>query len=240
LETIEGKNPVLEALRSGRAINRVLISRSFRRDPKIEEILILAKNQGIIVEWQERKYIDQRSSTQNPQGILAYASPKDYVEVDDILAAAKKKGENPFIIILDGIEDPHNLGAIIRSAEAFGVHGIIIPKRRAAPLTGVVAKASAGAIEYVPVARVTNLTYTIKDLKKELFTVIGAEEDGEKLVSEVKINGPIALVIGSEGHGISRLVKDNCDYLIKIPMKGKINSLNASVSAAICMFAMER
>ena len=240
METIEGKNPVLEALRNKRAINRILISRTFRRDPKIEEILLLAKNQGIVIEWQERKYIDTKSQSQSPQGIMAYASPKDYVELEDIIAAAREKGEKPFIILLDGIEDPHNLGAIIRSADAFGVHGIVIPKRRAAPLTGIVAKASAGAIEYVPVARVTNLNYTIADLKKDLFTVVGAEEDGDKLISDVKINGAVALVVGSEGQGISHLVKKNCDYLIKIPMKGKINSLNASVSAAICMFALER
>ena len=240
METIEGKNPVLEALRNKRAINRILISRTFRRDPKIEEILVLAKNQGIVIEWQERKYIGTKSQSQSPQGIMAYASPKDYVELEDIIAAAREKGEKPFIILLDGIEDPHNLGAIIRSADAFGVHGIVIPKRRAAPLTGIVAKASAGAIEYVPVARVTNLNYTIADLKKDLFTVVGAEEDGDKLISDVKINGAVALVVGSEGQGISHLVKKNCDYLIKIPMKGKINSLNASVSAAICMFALER
>ncbi|MFA4857899.1 MAG: 23S rRNA (guanosine(2251)-2'-O)-methyltransferase RlmB [Candidatus Margulisiibacteriota bacterium] len=238
MNILEGKNPILEALRAGRPINRILISSSFRRDPKIDEIITLAKNKGIVIEWVERKLIDAKSNSQSPQGIMAYAAPKDYVEVDDIIAAAKQKGEIPFLLILDGIEDPYNLGAIIRSADAFGVHGIIIPKRRAAPLTEIVAKASAGAIEYVPVARVTNLTYTIQDLKKELFTIVGAEEDGEKLVTEVKIEGPRALVIGGEGGGISRLVKENCDYLIKIPMRGKINSLNASVSAAICMFAL--
>jgi 23S rRNA (guanosine2251-2'-O)-methyltransferase len=166
-------------------------------------------------------------------------APKDYVEVEDILARAREKGEAPFLLILDGVEDPYNLGAIIRSADAFGVHGIIIPKRRAAPLTDVVAKASAGAIEYVPVARVTNLTYTIQDLKKEGFTVVGAEEDGELLVSKLKVVGSLALVVGGEGGGISRLVKENCDYLVKIPMQGKINSLNASVSAAICMLMLK-
>jgi 23S rRNA (guanosine2251-2'-O)-methyltransferase len=155
-----------------------------------------------------------------------------------MIAAAQKKGEEPFIVMLDGIEDPYNLGAIIRSAEAFGVHGVVIPKRRAAPLTGVVAKASAGAIEYVAVARVTNLNYTIADLKKDGFTVIGAENSGGHLLSQVKVEGPRVLVIGSEGEGISRLVKEHCDYLVKIPLKGKINSLNASVSAAICMFAL--
>jgi 23S rRNA (guanosine2251-2'-O)-methyltransferase len=239
MDTLQGKNPVLEALRAGRAINRILISSGYHRDAKLDEIITLAKNRGIVIEWVERKIIDAKSNSSSPQGIMAYVAPKDYVEVEDILARAREKGEAPFLLILDGVEDPYNLGAIIRSADAFGVHGIIIPKRRAAPLTDVVAKASAGAIEYVPVARVTNLTYTIQDLKKEGFTVVGAEEDGELLVSKLKVVGSLALVVGGEGGGISRLVKENCDYLVKIPMQGKINSLNASVSAAICMLMLK-
>jgi 23S rRNA (guanosine2251-2'-O)-methyltransferase len=240
LSQIEGKNPVLEALRSGRALNKILISKDIERHSAIAEILHLAKERKIPVEWLSPEILKTKSSTRSPQGVIAYASAKEYVDVHDLLDITRSKNEPAFYVMLDGLEDPHNLGAIIRTADASGVHGVIIPQRRAVGLTGTVAKTSAGAIEYVPVARVVNLNNTIKTLKENNIWVIGIDRDGKRSFAEIDFKLPTAIVIGGEGKGISRLVKENCDEIVSIPMKGKISSLNASVAAAVTMYEVVR
>jgi 23S rRNA (guanosine2251-2'-O)-methyltransferase len=235
-EQIEGKNPVLEALRSGRALNKILISRDIERHSAIAEILHLAKERKIPIEWLSHEILKTKSSTRSPQGVIAYASAKEYVDVHDLLDITRSKNEPAFYMILDGLEDPNNLGAIIRTADASGVHGVIIPQRRAVGLTGTVAKTSAGAIEYVPVARVVNLNNAIKTLKENNVWVIGIDQDGKKSFTEVDFKLPTAIVIGGEGKGISRLVKENCDEIASIPMKGNISSLNASVAAGVVLY----
>jgi len=239
-DQLEGKNSVLEALRSGRAVNKILISRDIERHSAVAEILHLAKERKIPIEWLSPEILKTKSSTRSPQGVLAYASAKEYVDVHDLLDITRAKGEPAFYVILDGLEDPNNLGAIIRTADASGVHGIIIPQRRAVGLTGTVAKTSAGAIEYVPVARVVNLNNAIKTLKENNIWVIGIDRDGKRSFLEIDFKLPTALVIGGEGKGISRLVKENCDEVASIPMKGKISSLNASVAAAVTMYEVLR
>lgn len=236
---LEGRNPVVEALRSGRTIEKILIAKGSQEGP-IKWIKAMAKDKGIVVNEVERVRLDNISETQSHQGVIAIVSPYKYVEVDDILAYAQEKAEQPFIVVLDEIYDPHNLGSILRTAEACGVHGVIISKRRAVGLTPTVAKASAGAIEYVKVAKVTNITQTLKYLKDKGIWVAGADMDGEKSYFEEDMTGPIALVIGSEGSGIGKLVKENCDFLVKLPMKGKISSLNASVAGAVMMYEILR
>jgi 23S rRNA (guanosine2251-2'-O)-methyltransferase len=236
---LEGRNPVVEALRSGRTIEKILIAKGSQEGP-IKWIKAMAKDKGIVVNEVERVRLDNMSETQSHQGVIAIVSPYKYVEVDDILAYAQEKGEQPFIVVLDEIYDPHNLGSILRTAEACGVHGVIISKRRAVGLTPTVAKASAGAIEYVKVAKVTNISQTLKYLKDKGIWVAGADMDGEKSYFEEDMTGPIALVIGSEGSGIGKLVKENCDFLVKLPMKGKISSLNASVAGAVMMYEILR
>lgn len=231
-EILEGKNPVIEALRSGRSINKILLA----KDIHAREIVTLAKEKGIVFEFVDRRVLDKKSRRGKHQGIIAYVAPHEYVDVEDILKIAKKKNEKPFLLILDGIEDPQNLGAIIRSADATGVQGVIIPKRRAAPLTEATAKASAGAVEYVPVARVTNIASTVESLKGKGVWVIGVDQNAKKLYNQADFKLPVALVVGSEGRGISRLVRERCEDLVSIPMKGKINSLNASVAAGIVMY----
>jgi len=239
LDSIEGRNPVLEALRAGRTINKILVAKG-EKEGSIKQIIALARQQGIVVQEVDRAKLDNNSLTHAHQGVIALVAAKDYVDVDDILSSAEQKGEPPFIIILDEINDSRNLGSILRTADAVGAHGIIIPKRRAVGLTSVVSKASAGAIEYVPVARVTNIAQTIEYLKKKNIWVVGTDADSEKPFYSSDLTGAIALVIGSEGEGIGRLVREKCDFTVSIPMMGKISSLNASVAAAIVMYEIRR
>ena len=232
---LEGRNPVLEALRSNRTINRIYVEKGLR-DPVLEKIYADARSKGIVISYVDKSTLDRMSETRNHQGVIADAAPYSYAEVEDILEKARSMNQPPFIFILDGITDPNNLGSIIRTAECAGVHGIIIPKRRAAALTPVVAKVAAGAAEHIPVARVTNLTMTIRDLKEKGLWIAGADMTGETAYNEYDYTSPLAVVIGSEGEGISRLVRENCDLLLRIPMYGKINSLNAAIAAALIAF----
>lgn len=234
-DQVEGRNAVLELLESGRDINKILIANG-EKHGSIHKILAIAKERKIIVTEMERNKLNQIAQTPNNQGVIAIVPPYDYCEVDDILEEAKRKNEMPFILILDGIEDPHNLGSIIRTAETAGVHGIIIPKRRAASVNSTVSKVSAGAVEYMKIARVNNINETIRYLKEQDVWICGTDMDTNTIYTKQDYKMPIAIVIGSEGFGMSRLVKENCDFLVKIPMKGKITSLNASVSAGIIMY----
>lgn len=235
LNKLEGRNPVLEALKSKRPINKILISKG-EKEGSIKQIITLAKESGIVLQEVEKSILDSMSSTHSHQGVIAYVSVKEYVEVEDILKIAEEKNEPAFLIILDSITDVQNLGSIIRTANAVGAHGIIIPKRRAVGLTATVSKASAGAIEYVPIARVTNLAQTIEQLKKNNIWVVGTDTSGEKAFFENDLRGPVALVIGSEGEGMGKLIREKCDFVVNIPMKGEISSLNAAVAGAIVMY----
>ena len=230
-----GRNAVREALKSGRSINRILIADT-SHGGSMPEIITLSKERHIIVQNVTTEKLDQICGGQRHQGIAAYAAPVDYVELDDILNIAKEKNEDPFIILLDELEDPHNLGAILRTADAVGAHGILIPKHRSCPLSSVVAKTSAGAVEYVPVARIGNVVQTLDELKAKGLWVAGADMNGEQTYYEANMTGPLVLVIGNEGFGISRLTKNACDFMVKIPMAGKVNSLNASNAAAILAY----
>ncbi|WP_420805136.1 23S rRNA (guanosine(2251)-2'-O)-methyltransferase RlmB [Acetivibrio clariflavus] len=232
---LEGRNSVLEAIRADRTINKILISKG-DKEGSIKQIIALAREKGIVVQETDRISLDKISATHAHQGVIAFVAAKEYVEVEDILEIAKSKGEDPFVILLDGITDPQNLGSILRTADAVGAHGVVIPKRRAIGLTAAVSKASAGAIEYVPVARVTNLSQTIEYLKEQNLWIVGTDLSGEKSFFEADLKGPVALVIGSEGEGMSRLVSEKCDFIVNIPMKGKISSLNAAVAGAIVMY----
>jgi len=232
---LEGRNAVLEALKSDRSIDKLFIIDQEKQTGPIKHIIAEARKKGIVVNFESKEKFDQISNTGKHQGVIAYVAAYDYVEVKDILAKAESMNEDPFIIILDSIEDPHNLGAILRTANIVGVHGVIIPKRRAVGLTATVAKTSAGAIEYTPVARVTNVSRTIEELKEKGVWVFGADMDGE-LMYNVDFKGPVALVIGGEGKGVSRLVKEKCDMVVSIPMKGQISSLNASVATSIIAY----
>ena len=234
-DQVEGRNAVLELLESGRDINKILVANG-EKHGSIHKILAIAKERKIIVTEMERNKLNQIAQTPNNQGVIAIVPPYDYCEVEDILEEAKRKDEMPFILILDGIEDPHNLGSIIRTAETAGVHGIIIPKRRAASVNSTVSKVSAGAVEYMKIARVNNINETIRYLKEQDVWICGTDMDTNIIYTKQDYKMPIAIVIGSEGFGMSRLVKENCDFLVKIPMKGKITSLNASVSAGIIMY----
>jgi len=235
-ETIIGRNPVVEALKAGRPIHKILLARNAKSQGAIAQILSLAQAQGIPVEYVDGRILDTRSATGTHQGVLAYAAAKDYIDLTDLLVISKGKGEPPLYVVLDGIEDPHNLGAILRTAEASGVHGVIVRARRAAGLTPAAVKASAGAVEYVPVARVANIAQTIETLKKNNVWVVGIDMAGETEYSKVDFKPATAIVIGSEGKGLSDLVRKRCDILAYIPMKGKISSLNASVAAAVVMY----
>lgn len=235
---LEGRNAVLEALKSDRDIDKILIQQG-NVEGSIKKIIGEAKNRGIVVQTAAKSKLDELSETKKHQGVIAFVSAHKYVEVDDILKNAEEKGEKPFIIILDGITDPHNLGAIIRTANISGAHGVIIPKRRSAGLSAVVAKASAGAIEYVPVAKVTNIARTIEELKSRGIWIACADMDGENMY-QTDLKGAIALVIGNEGEGVSRIVKEKCDFIVKIPMYGQITSLNASVAAGVLMYEVVR
>ena len=231
---LEGRNAVIEALKAGRSIDKVFIIDG-KNDAPIKQIIKEARKRNIIVNFVSKEKLNDISVTKKHQGVIAYAAAYDYVDVKDIISTAVDKGESPFVIILDGIEDPHNLGAILRTANIAGVHGIIIPKRRAVGLTSTVAKTSAGAIEHTKVARVTNVARTIDELKKEGFWIACADMDGE-LMYNVDLKGSLAIVIGNEGEGVSRNVKEKCDFIVKIPMKGEITSLNASVAAGILTY----
>ena len=233
---IIGRNPVTEALKAGREVDKLLVT---SREGSMIKILALAKEQGIPVMYVEKAAIDRIAQGKAHQGVAAYVSPYAYSTVDDILANAAEKGEDPFIVILDGLEDPHNLGAIIRTADCAGAHGIIIPKRHSAGLTDTVAKASAGAIEYVPVAKVSNIAQTLESLKEKGIWVYACDMDGENYTDQ-NMKGGLALVIGSEGFGISRLVKEKCDFTVSIPMRGHVNSLNASNAACCVMYEVRR
>lgn len=235
---IEGRNAVLEAFRSGKTIDKVFLLDGCMDGP-LKTITREAKKHDTIINYVNKERLEQLSETGKHQGVIAMAAAYEYAEIEDILAKAEEKGEPPFVILLDGIEDPHNLGAIIRTANLAGAHGVIIPKRRAVGLTATVAKTSAGALNYTPVAKVTNLTQTIKELKEKGMWFVGADMGGETMY-QLDLKGPIGVVIGSEGEGISKLVKENCDFIASIPMKGDIDSLNASVATGVLAFEIVR
>lgn len=236
--TIEGRNAVIEAFRSGRTIDKLYVLDGCQDGPVLT-IKREAKKQDTIVKYVTKERLDQLSETGKHQGVIAVAAAYSYAEVEDILAAAREKGEPPFVILLDNIEDPHNLGAIIRTANLAGAHGVIIPKNHAVGLTATVARTSAGALNYTPVAKVTNLSRTIEDLKKEGLWFVCADMEGTPMY-RLDLKGPIGLVIGSEGEGVSRLVKEKCDMTAAIPMKGDIDSLNASVAAGVLAYEIVR
>lgn len=235
---MEGRNAVLEAFRSGKTIDKLFILDGCQDGP-IRSITREARKQKTLVQFVSKERMEQISESGKHQGVIAIAAAYAYAEVEDILDNARKKGEPPFILVLDGIEDPHNLGAIIRTANLAGAHGVIIPKRRAVGLTAVVAKTSAGALNYTPVAKVTNLTATMEELKKEGLWFVCADMDGSEMY-DLDLKGPIGLVIGNEGEGVSRLVKEACDFVASIPMKGDIDSLNASVATGVLAYEIVR
>ena len=236
--TFEGRNAVIEAFRSGKTIDKLFILDGCQDGP-IKSIVREAKKTSTIINYVDKERLDRLANTGHHQGVVAQAAAYEYAEVEDILEAARSKGEAPFIFVLDEIEDPHNLGAIIRTANLAGAHGVIIPKRRAVGLTATVAKTSAGAINYTPVAKVTNIANTIEALKKEGLWFVCADMGGETMYN-LDLKGPIGLVIGNEGNGVSRLVKEKCDFVASIPMKGDIDSLNASVAAGVMAFEIVR
>ncbi len=238
-ELIEGRNAVIEALCAGRAIDKIFIARG-DVDKTLGHIASRAREQGVVVVECDRRKLDFMSRTKAHQGVVALAAVQAYCEISDILAAAEARGEAPFVIVCDEISDPHNLGAIIRTAECVGAHGVVIPKRRSAGLTAIVGKASAGAAEYVPIARVANITAALKELKAAGLWVYGTAADGASALWSTELTGPIALVIGSEGDGMSRLVRESCDFVLSLPMKGRLNSLNASAAAAVTMYEVLR
>ena len=235
---IEGRNPVIEAYRSGKTIDKLFVLDGCQDGP-VKTITREARKQHTIISYVSKERLDQLSETHHHQGVIAIAAAYDYASVDDILAKAREKGEAPFIFLLDGIEDPHNLGAIIRTANLAGAHGVIIPKHRAVGLTATVAKTSAGALNYTPVAKVANLGQTIDELKEKGIWFVCADMDGEVMYRQ-NLTGPIGLVIGNEGYGVSRLVKEKCDFTTAIPMNGDIDSLNASVAAGVLAFEIVR
>lgn len=236
--TIEGRNAVLEAYRSGKTIDKLFVLDGCKDGPVLSIVREARKN-DTIVQYVKKERLDQMSDTGKHQGVIAYAAAYEYAEVEDMLALAREKNEPPFLILLDNIEDPHNLGAIIRTANQVGAHGVIIPKRRAVGLTATVARTSAGALNYTPVAKVTNLAQTIEDLKKEGLWFVCADMDGE-VMYRCNLTGPIGLVMGSEGEGVSRLVKEKCDFVAKVPMFGQIDSLNVSVATGVLAYEIVR
>lgn len=235
---IEGRNPVREAFRAGRTIDRLYVQDGLKDGPVLA-LVSKARKSDVIVTFVSKERLDEMSETGKHQGVIAQCAAYAYAEVEDLLERAREKGEAPFFFLLDDIEDPHNLGAIIRSANLMGAHGVIIPKRRAVGLTATVAKASAGALNYTPVARVANLSQTIEQLKKEGMWFVCADMDGE-LMYDLNLTGPIGVVIGNEGNGVSRLVKEKCDFTARIPMNGEIDSLNASVAAGVLGYEIVR
>lgn len=235
---IEGRNAVLEAFRSGKTVDKLFVQEHCEDGP-VRTILREAKKQDTMVKFVKKERLDQLSETGKHQGVIAMAAAYAYAEVEDILAAAREKGEPPFVFLLDNVEDPHNLGAVIRTANLAGAHGVIIPKNRAAGLTATVARTSAGALNYTPVAKVTNMARTIEMLKKEGLWFVCADMDGT-VMYDLDLKGPIGLVIGNEGEGVSKLVKEKCDFIASIPMKGNIDSLNASVAAGVLAYEIVR
>lgn len=238
-EMIEGRNAVLEALRAGRALDKVYIARG-ETDKALAHIAGLARERGVSVSDCDRRKLDAMSVTKAHQGVIAVCAVREYASLDDILALAESRGEAPFVVVCDEISDPHNLGAIIRSAECVGAHGVVIPKRRSAGLTAVVGKTSAGAAEHLPVARVANISAALQELKDRGLWVYGAAAEGSSPMWETDLTGPLALVIGSEGEGLGRLVRERCDFLVSIPLCGKVSSLNASTAAAVLMYEVLR
>ena len=236
---IEGRNAVIEALRAGTSIDKIYLQKG-ETDRTLGHIASTAREKGIVVVDADKRKLDFMSRTHAHQGVIALASVREYVSVADILNAAREKGEAPLIVVCDEISDPHNRGAIIRTAECAGAHGVIIPKRRSAGLTSVVGKTSAGAVSYVPVARVPNIAALLKELQKEGVWVFGTAAEGTTTLYDADLKGPAAIVIGSEGDGMTRLVREGCDFLVSIPMKGKISSLNASAAAAILLYEAVR
>ena len=234
-DQVEGRNSVLELLESGKDINKIYVTKG-EKHGSIHKIIAIAKERKIIIVEKDRMQMEQMAGTNNYQGVIAIVPPYEYCEIEDILNESKIKNEEPFVLILDGIEDPHNLGSIIRTAETAGVHGIIIPKRRAASVNSTVNKVSAGAVEHMKIARVTNISDSIEMLKKEGFWICGTDINTDKYYYNQDLTGPLAIVIGNEGNGISDKVRKNCDFLVKIPMKGKVTSLNASVSTGIVVY----
>lgn len=234
-DQIEGRNSVLELLESGKDVNKIFVTRG-EKHGSINKILGIAKERKIIVVEKDKKQMDEMAQEENYQGVIAIVPPFEYVEISDILEVAKERNEDPFVIVLDGIEDPHNLGSIIRTAETAGVHGVIIPKRRAVSVNSTVNKASAGAVEHMKIARVTNISDAIEELKQAGLWVCGTAVDTNKYYYNQDLTGPLAIVIGNEGKGIGEKVKKNCDFLVKISMKGKVQSLNASVSTGIVVY----
>jgi 23S rRNA (guanosine2251-2'-O)-methyltransferase len=240
MDIIEGRNPVLEALKAGRPISKILLDRNSRGHAFFDQIISLARHKEIQIELVDKLVIDRQSSTDSHQGVLAFAAAKTYIDMEDLFMISTQKCEPPFYLILDGLEDPRNLGAILRTAEATGIHGVIIREKRAVGITPLVVKASAGAVEYVPVAMVTNISQTIITLKKNNIWVTGIDASGEVEYSKVDYTLPTAIVVGGEGKGLSELVAKRCDWTASIPMKGKITSLNASVAAAVVMYEVLR
>lgn len=238
-EIVEGRNAVIEALRAGRAIDKIFIAKG-DVDKTLGHIASKAREKGIVVVEADRRKLDFMSLTKAHQGVVAVVGVRDYCSIEDIFAIAEERGEAPFIIVCDEISDPHNLGAIIRSAECSGAHGVIIPKRRSAGLTAIVDKSSAGAAEHMAIARVPNIPTALKELKDRGVWVYGTAADGQNQLWKTDFSGSMALVIGSEGEGMGRLVKENCDFVVSLPMKGKVSSLNASAAAAIVMYEVLR
>lgn len=236
---IEGRNAVIEALRAGVNVDKIYIARG-ETDSALGHIASTARGKGIVVVEADRRKLDGMSRTHSHQGVIALAAVREYASVDDILNAAREKGEPPLIVVCDELSDPHNLGAVIRTAECAGAHGVIIPKRRSAGLTAIVAKTSAGAVAHVPVARVPNLPSLLKELKEQGVWIFGSAAAGDKTLYEADLKGPAAIVIGSEGDGMGRLVSETCDFRVSIPMRGKLNSLNASAAAAILLYEAVR
>ncbi len=238
-DIIEGRNAVIEALRAGRVIDKIFIQKG-ETDKTLGHIASKARDAGVVVVDADRRKLDGMSQTHAHQGVIALAAVREYCTVSDILAIAVERNEPPFVVVCDEISDPHNLGAVIRTAEAAGVHGIVIPKRRSAGLTSIVDKTSAGAAEHMAVARVANLTAAIKELQDAGIWVYGTAAEGSSALWQTDLKGPICIVIGSEGDGISRLIRENCDFLVSIPMQGKVSSLNASAAAAVLIYEVLR
>ena len=236
---IEGRNAVIEALRAGTAIDKIYLAKG-DTDSTLGHIANTARANGVVVVNADRRKLDEMSRTHAHQGVIAVAAVREYASIEDIFQRAEEQGEAPLIVLCDELSDPHNLGAVIRTAECAGAHGVVIPKRRSAGLTAIVAKTSAGAVSHIPVARVPNLTALMKELQKRGVWIFGAEMNGTTSLYEADLKGPAAIVIGSEGSGMSRLVAETCDYTVSIPMKGKINSLNASAAAAILLYEAVR
>mgnify|MGYP001014620117 FL=1 len=235
---IEGRNPIIEALKNNRPIEKIMVNKA-SKEGSIKKILAMAKENKVIIQEVDRHKLDEMSESHAHQGVIAITSDYRYYDLDEILDIPKEKGEDPFFIILDGITDPHNLGSIIRTADAVGAHAVIIPKRRSVQITPIVAKASAGAVEYLPVCKVTNIVNTIKTLKENGLWIAAVDMDGQTFYQQ-NLGGPLGLVVGSEGEGISRLVKQNCDFTVSMPMSGNVTSLNASVAGGILLYEVYR